>query len=148
MKLDNLQKPAGSTKNRKRVGRGPGSGHGKTSCRGGKGARARAGFKYKAWHEGGQMPLARRVPKRGFTSLDHTEYQVVNLDDLARKFTQASEVTPGELKRLKLIRSLNRPVKILGSGQLQVSLSLKVHAASKSAMDKITAAGGKVEIVS
>lgn len=148
MKLDNLQKPAGSTKNRKRVGRGSGSGHGKTSGRGGKGARARAGFKYKAWHEGGQMPLVRRLPKRGFTSLDHTQYQVVNLDDLARKFTQPAEISPGELKQHKLIRSLNLPVKILGSGELKVGLTLKVHAASKSAVEKIIAAGGKVEIVS
>jgi large subunit ribosomal protein L15 len=148
MKLDNLQKPEGSTKNRKRVGRGPGSGHGRYSGKGCKGARARSGFKYKAWHEGGQLPLVRRLPKRGFTSLDHTQYQVVNLDDLARKFTQPAEVTIGELKQHKLIRSLNQPVKILGCGELKVGLTLKVHAASKSAVEKITAAGGKVEIVS
>jgi large subunit ribosomal protein L15 len=148
MRLDNLQKPAGSTKNRKRVGRGPGSGHGRYSGRGGKGARARAGFKYKAWHEGGQMPLVRRVPKRGFRPVDRTEYQVVNVEDLARRFTQGGEITPGELKKQKLIRSINKPVKILGTGELKVSLSLKVHAASKIAMEKITTAGGKVEILS
>ena len=148
MRLDNLQKPAGSTKNRKRVGRGPGSGHGRYSGKGSKGARARAGFKYKPWHEGGQMPLVRRVPKRGFRPVDRTEYQVVNVEDLARKFAQGGEITPGELKKQKLIRSINKPVKILGTGELKVSLSLKVHAASKIAMEKITAAGGKVEILS
>jgi len=148
MKLDNLQKPDGSTKNRKRVGRGPGSGHGRYSGRGGKGARARAGFKYKPWHEGGQMPLVRRVPKRGFRQIDRIEYQVVNLDDLARKFTEACEISPGELKKQKLIKSINRPVKLLGNGQLTVGLTLKVHAASKTALEKITAAGGKVEILS
>lgn len=148
MKLDNLQKPAGSTKNRKRVGRGPGSGHGRYSGRGGKGARARAGFKYKPWHEGGQMPLVRRVPKRGFRPVDRTEYQVVNVEDLARRFAQGGEITPGELKKQKLIRSINKPVKILGTGELNVSLNLKVHAASKIAMEKIAAAGGKVEILS
>jgi large subunit ribosomal protein L15 len=148
MKLDNLQKPAGSTKNRKRVGRGPGSGHGRYSTRGGKGARARAGFKYKPWHEGGQMPLLRRVPKRGFRPIDRTEYQVVNIEDLARKFVQACEVTPGTMKQEKLIKSTNKPVKVLGTGELTVGLTLKVHAASKAALEKITAAGGKVEILS
>jgi large subunit ribosomal protein L15 len=148
MKLDNLQKPDGSTKNRKRVGRGPGSGHGRYSGRGGKGARARAGFKYKPWHEGGQMPLVRRVPKRGFRQIDRIEYQVVNLDDLARKFTEVCEISPGELKKQKLIKSINRPVKLLGNGAVTVGLTLKVHAASKTAIEKITAAGGKVEILS
>ncbi len=148
MKLDNLQKPAGSTKNRKRIGRGPGSGHGRYSTRGGKGARARAGFKYKAWHEGGQMPLVRRVPKRGFRPIDRIEYQVVNLEDLARKFTSPAEVTPGDLRQQKLIKSINLPVKVLGTGELKVGLTLKVHAASKTALEKITAAGGKVEILS
>ncbi len=148
MRLDNLQKPAGSTKNRKRVGRGPGSGHGRYSGRGGKGARARAGFKYKAWHEGGQMPLVRRVPKRGFRPVARIEYQVVNVDDLARRFPQGGEITPGELKRQKLIRSISKPVKVLGTGEIKVGLSLKVQAASKIAMEKITAAGGKVEILS
>lgn len=148
MRLDNLQKPAGSTKNRKRVGRGPGSGHGRYSGRGGKGARARAGFKYKAWHEGGQMPLVRRVPKRGFRPIDKTEYQIINVEDLARRFAQGGEITPGELKKQKLIKSLNLPVKILGTGELKVSVNVKVHAASKIAMEKIAAAGGKVEILS
>lgn len=147
MKLGELQKAKGSTSSRKRVGRGPGSGLGEQSTRGGKGARARAGYKYKPWHEGGQMPLLRRLPKRGFRNIHGTVYQAVNVDDIARKFTAGAEITIANLKENNLIRSLNRPVKVLGNGELKVSVTVKVHAASKSAIDKITAAGGKVEIV-
>ncbi len=147
MKLGELQKAKGSTTSRKRVGRGPGSGLGEQSTRGHKGARARAGFKYKPWHEGGQMPLLRRLPKRGFHNIHGTVYQAVNVDDIARKFANGGEINIVSLKEHNLIRSLNRPVKVLGNGELKVSITLKVHAASKSAIDKITAAGGKVEIV-
>lgn len=148
MKLENLQKPPGSTKNRKRVGRGPGSGRGEQSGRGHKGQKARSGFKYKLWREGGQMPLLRRIPKRGFTNVTRVEYQVVNIADVGRRFAAGGEVTIADLKKQKLIRSLNRPVKVLGVGELTASVTLKVHAASKTAIDKVTAAGGRVEIVS
>ncbi len=147
MKLNELKKPAGSTTSRKRVGRGPGSGLGEQSTRGGKGARARAGFKYKAWHEGGQMPLVRRLPKRGFRNYTRVEYQVVNVADIDRKFAAGGEITLAALHQAKLIKSLNLPVKVLGNGELNKNVTIKVHAASQSAIDKVTAAGGKVEIV-
>jgi large subunit ribosomal protein L15 len=147
MKLNELEKPQGSTTSRKRVGRGPGSGLGEQSTRGGKGARARSGFKYKAWHEGGQMPLVRRLPKRGFKNHMRVEYQVVNVCDIDRKFAAGSEVTLETLRASKLIKTLNMRVKVLGNGELKKNLTIKVHAASQSAIDKVTAAGGKVEIV-
>lgn len=147
MKLGQMEKAKGSTTSRKRVGRGPGSGLGEQSTRGHKGARARVGFKYKPWHEGGQMPLLRRLPKRGFHNIHGTVYQVVNVGDIARKFLSGGEITLASLKENNLIRSLNKPVKILGTGELKVGVALKVHAASKSALDKIAAAGGKVEFI-
>ena len=147
MDLGNLEKPKGSTRKRKRVGRGPGSGKGKTSGRGHKGQMSRSGAKRRAWNEGGQMPLIRRVPKRGFTSLNPTRYQIVNLEDLARKFSSGGDVTVAELKNQGLIKSEAKPVKILGNGAISVGLNLKVQAASKSAVEKINAAGGKLEFV-
>lgn len=147
MRLYSLQKPSGSTKKRKRVGRGPGSGLGKTSGRGHKGQMSRSGAKRRAWSEGGQMPLIRRVPKRGFTSLNTVKYQIVNLQDLARKFSSGGDISVTELKDQGLIKSLTRPVKILGEGDISVGLNLKVQAASKSAVEKINAAGGKLEFV-
>ncbi len=148
MKLNEIKKPKGSTTSRKRLGRGPGSGLGEQSTRGHKGARARAGYKYKAWHEGGQMPLVRRLPKRGFSNPTRVEYQVVNLSDIDHKFAAGGEVTIAALKEQRLIKSVNKPVKVLGAGELKSSVTIKVHAASQSAIDKITAAGGKVEILS
>jgi large subunit ribosomal protein L15 len=147
LRLYRLQKPSGSTKKRKRVGRGPGSGKGKTSGRGHKGQMARSGAKRRAWSEGGQMPLVRRVPKRGFRSLNTVKYQIVNLDELARKFSSGGDVTVADLKSRGLIKSENIPVKILGNGDISVGLNLTAHAASKSAIEKINAAGGKLEIV-
>ena len=147
MSLHSLQKPSGSTKKSKRVGRGPGSGTGKTSGRGHKGQRARSGSKRRAWNEGGQMPLIRRVPKRGFTSRNPLGYQIVNLADLARKFTASTDVTIDDLVTQGLVKSRKRPVKILGNGDIGVGLNVKVQAASKSAVEKITAAGGKLEFV-
>lgn len=148
MKLNEIKKPKGSTTSRKRLGRGPGSGLGEQSTRGHKGARARAGYKYKAWHEGGQMPLVRRLPKRGFSNPTRVEYQVVNLSDIDHKFAAGGEVTIAALKEQRLIKSVNKPVKVLGAGELKSSVTIKVHAASQSAIDKITAAGGKVELLS
>lgn len=147
MRLHSLQKPKGSTKNRRRVGRGPGSGLGKTSGRGHKGQMSRSGAKLRAWNEGGQMPLIRRVPKRGFRSLTRYKFQVVNLDDLARKFTAGGDVTHQDLRDQGLVKSMNQPVKILGEGELNVGLNLMVHGASKSAAEKVSKAGGKVEII-
>ncbi len=147
MRLYRLEKPSGSTKKRKRVGRGPGSGKGKTSGRGHKGQMSRSGAKRRAWSEGGQMPLVRRVPKRGFRSLNTVKYQIVNLDELARKFSSGGDVTVADLKSRGLIKSENIPVKILGNGEISVGLNLTAHAASKSAVEKINAAGGKLEIV-
>jgi large subunit ribosomal protein L15 len=108
---------------------------------------SRSGAKRRAWSEGGQMPLIRRVPKRGFTSLNTVKYQIVNLQDLARKFSSGGDVTVADLKDQGLIKSLTRPVKILGEGEISVGLNLKVQAASKSAVEKINAAGGKLEFV-
>jgi large subunit ribosomal protein L15 len=142
-----LQKPDGSTKSRKRVGRGPGSGRGKTSGRGHKGQMARAGARHRAWNEGGQMPLVRRVPKRGFRALHHRQYQLVKVADLARKFTAGGEISLDQLREEGLIKSVKRPVKILSDGEIQVGLNLQVHAASRKAIEKLTAAGGKVELL-
>lgn len=142
-----LQKPHGSTKKRKRVGRGVGSGIGKTCGKGHKGQRSRSGAKHRAWHEGGQMPLIRRVPKRGFRSVHPVKYQVISVAALARKFSSGGDVTIAELREQGLIKSKSKPVKILGDGELNVALNLKVQAASKSAVIKISEAGGKLEYV-
>ena len=145
MELHDLKPPAGSKKKRKRVGRGPGSGSGKTSGRGHKGAGSRNGFKRKPGREGGQMPLHRRLPKRGFTNIFKKEFQVVNLADLAR--CEAGEVTNEILKSAGLIKKLDIPVKFLGNGNIDKAYTVKAQAFSKTAKDKIEAAGGKAEVV-
>jgi len=147
MRLDSLEKPKGSTQKPKRVGRGSGSGLGKTSGKGHKGQKSRSGYKTNLWREGGQMPILRRIPKRGFSNVNRTEYQVVNVADLDAKFSAGEEITIETLKEKKLVGTVRKPVKILGSGEIKTSLTLKVHAASQSAIAKVTAAGGKVEIV-
>ena len=144
MELHTLRPPAGAKKARKRVGRGPGSGMGKTSARGHKGARARAGYKDKRYFEGGQMPLHRRLPKFGFTNVFKQEYQVVNLADLAR--CAGTEVTIVTLKEAGIIRQSNTPLKVLGNGTLDRALTVKAAAFSKSAITKIEAVGGKTEV--
>jgi large subunit ribosomal protein L15 len=141
-RLESLRRPAGVKRRQKRVGRGPGSGHGKTAGRGHKGRKARSGGTTKAWFEGGQMPLQRRLPKRGFRPLDKVTYQVVNLRDLER--VPGGEVTPESLKAAGLIRSLQQPVKILGEGELGRALKVTAHAFSRSARAKIEKAGGEV----
>jgi large subunit ribosomal protein L15 len=146
MDLHTLKPAEGSKKTRKRVGRGPGSGMGKTSGRGHKGAGQRSGFKKNAGHEGGQMPLHRRLPKRGFTNIFRKEFQVVNVGDLAR--CDAGEVTGDTLKATGLIKNLKHPVKILGNGEIEKAYTVKAHAFSKSAVAKIEAAGGKAEVIS
>lgn len=145
MELHSLRPAPGATRNRKRVGRGPGSGMGKTSTRGHKGAKARSGYKHKRGNEGGQMPLQRRLPKFGFNNIFRTEYQIINLSDLAR--IEGAEVTIIALKEAGLIKSTKTPVKILGNGTIEKPLTVKAAAFSKSAISKIEAAGGKTEVV-
>ena len=143
MDLSDLKPPAGARKPRKRIGRGPGSGHGKTSTRGHKGQYSRSGASWRPGREGGQMPLHRRLPKRGFYSPFRVEYQVVNLDALANITTEA--VDPESLRRLRLVRTKTKPVKILGDGAIERALVVRAHAFSRTAQEKITAAGGRCE---
>lgn len=146
--LSNLKFAKGSRKNRKRVGRGEGSGHGGQSTRGMNGQKSRSGAKHKAWFEGGQMPLQRRVPKFGFTNIFKVEYQLVNLNALQRLANEKklgnTVLNPAELKKLGLISTLNKPVKVLGKGELKAKVQLEVNSFSKSAQEKIEAAGGKI----
>jgi large subunit ribosomal protein L15 len=146
MKLDELKPAAGSNKNRKRVGRGDGSGHGKTSCRGHKGQGARSGGNTKPGFEGGQMPLQRRLPKRGFHNAFRVEFSVVNLAQLDA-LPAGSEVTPDKLAEHGLVHGRSRPVKILGEGSLSKALNVKAHGFSATAKEKIEAAGGKAELI-
>ena len=141
MDLGHLKYAEGSKRRGKRVGRGPGSGHGKTSCRGHKGQKSRSGAKSRPWFEGGQMPLQRRVPKRGFTNIFRREYQVVNVGDLNRM--KREKISPEVLLSARLIRKRNALLKILGDGDVTKSLEVSAHAFSKSAVEKIEAAGGK-----
>ena len=148
MGLHKVRPPKGATKNRKRVGRGPGSGHGKTASRGSKGAKSRSGFRFKRGFEGGQMPLHRRVPKRGFHNPFRVEYAVVNLDTLGEVFEAGSSVTPDLLRERGLVRHATAPVKVLGRGELSKALTVTAHKFSGSAAKKIEAAGGKAEAIS
>lgn len=144
--LSNLKPPAGAHKKPKRVGRGTGSGHGKTSCRGHKGQGSRSGGNVKPGFEGGQMPLQRRLPKRGFASLFRKEYTVFNLCQLVEKFGAGETVDPESLVSKKLVRKIAKDgLKILSEGELKVSLTVKAHKASKAAVEKIQAAGGTFE---
>ncbi|MRR08573.1 50S ribosomal protein L15 [bacterium] len=146
MKLSDVRPARGAVKKHKRLGCGTGSGHGGTSTKGHKGQKARAGSgaKVPRWFEGGQMPLQRRLPKRGFRPLAKTVYQVVNIGSLAA-FT--GEVTPQLLHQKRLVDSAARPVKILGQGELKSALTVKAHAFSATAKKAIEAAGGKAELL-
>jgi large subunit ribosomal protein L15 len=146
MDLSNLQPAPGSTKNRKRIGRGPGSGKGKTSGKGHKGQNARSGGGVKPGFEGGQMPLQRRLPKRGFTPLTRKEYALVNLGDL-ESFDAGSTIGIEALSGAGLVGRVKDGVKILATGDLSKSLTVQAHKFSKSAVAKIEAAGGKVEVI-
>ncbi len=141
MNLGNLKPASGSTRKTKRIGRGVGSGHGKTSTKGHKGQKARSGAKFRAWFEGGQMPLQRRIPKVGFKNIFRKEYQLVNVGDLAK--LGKARVSPEDLLAARLIRKKNVPLKVLGEGELTKALEVNAHAFSKSAVQKIEAAGGK-----
>jgi large subunit ribosomal protein L15 len=143
--IHGLAPARGATHSRKRVGRGPGSGHGKTAGRGNKGQKSRSGYRHLRGFEGGQMPLHRRVPKRGFTNIFRITYDVVNLSALDR-FEAGSKVTPEELAAASLSR-LNRPVKILGDGQIGKALTVAAHKFSAGAQAKIEAAGGRCEVI-
>ena len=143
--LDQLKPAPGSRRPRKRVGRGIGSGSGKTSGRGQKGAGARSGFKRRTWFEGGQMSLARRLPKRGFTNLFRTSHEVVNVGELSR-FEANAVIDGAALAEAGLIPRGRRTVKLLGEGEISTPLVVRVAAASASAARKIEAAGGRVEI--
>ena len=142
--LSSLHPPVGARKTTKRVGRGPGSGHGKTSSRGHKGLKARSGGRRGAGFEGGQMPLQRRLPKRGFTNIFKIEYQIVNVADL-NAFESETVVTPSVLQEAGKIKSLKKPVKVLGQGDITVALTIKADKFSRAAREKITGAGGNVE---
>lgn len=146
MELHTLRPPKGARKTRKRVGRGSGSGLGKTSGRGHKGAGQRSGFKQEPWREGGQMPLSRRLPKFGFTNLFKKQWQIINVSDLAR--CEGAEVTPETLLQAGLIRHIDVPVKVLGDGTVEKAYTVKAAAFSKTAAGKIEAAGGKAEVLS
>ncbi|HDR90786.1 MAG TPA: 50S ribosomal protein L15 [candidate division Zixibacteria bacterium] len=145
MKLGNLKPPKGSRKSRKRVGRGESSGVGKTSGKGHKGQMSRSGVTKRSWMEGGQMPLARRLPKKGFSPPVRTIYQVVNIRDLNR-FEDGQEIDILSLRENGLI-SRKLPVKLLSDGELRVKVTIKVNSASKSAIEKVEQQGGKVEII-
>jgi large subunit ribosomal protein L15 len=144
--IHDLAPAAGATHYRKRVGRGPGSGHGKTAGRGNKGQQSRTGYRHQRGFEGGQMPLHRRLPKRGFTNIFRVEYDIVNLRDLAA-FDAGDAVNPEILVAARLTRK-NRPVKILGDGQLQKALTVSAHKFSASAKASIEKAGGRCEVLS
>ena len=147
MSLSNLRPPKGAKHAKKRVGRGQGSGNGKTAGRGHKGAKSRAGFKFKRGFEGGQMPLHRRVPKRGFHNPFRVEYDVVNLDTLAARFDAGTVVTPELLLERGLMSSARRQVKVLGRGEVGKALTVRAHKFSGQAAEKISAAGGTTEVV-
>jgi large subunit ribosomal protein L15 len=144
MNLSNIRAPKKANSGKKRVGRGMGSGMGKTSTRGHKGQRSRSGSRMMRGFEGGQMPLHRRMPKRGFTNIFRKEFNIVNLEKLAR--LGETTITPETLRKAGVI-STKHPVKILGDGELSIALTIHAHKFSKSAQEKITKAGGKFEVL-
>ena len=146
MKLNELRKPLGARKKKKRVGRGEGSGHGGTSCRGHKGQKSRSGATIPSWFEGGQMPIQRRLPKRGFTNIFKKEYQIVNIQDLAR-CGEEKIITPQVLKEKGIIKKERVPVKILGVGEVPQGVTVRAHAFSVTAKAKIEKAKGSVEVI-
>ena len=145
MSLNNLRKPKGATHAKKRVGRGQGSGNGKTAGRGHKGAQSRSGYHFKRGFEGGQMPLHRRVPKRGFTNPTRVEYDVVNLDTLAERFADGAVITPDTLRAEGLLPRGARRLKVLARGEVGKALTVHAHKFSGKAAEKIVAAGGHAE---
>jgi len=147
MDLSNLKPAEGSKFGKKRVGRGQGSGNGVQAGRGHKGAKSRSGFKFKRGFEGGQMPLHRRVPKRGFNNEFRVEYAVVNLDTLAERFEDGTVVTPELLRERGLIHGTRQPIKVLARGDIGKKLTVQAHKFSGKAAEKIAAAGGATEVL-
>ena len=147
LKLNDLKPASGSRRNRKRIGRGTGSGTGSTAGKGNNGDKARSGSTNKFYFEGGQTPLTRRLPKRGFTNIFRTVYQIVNIADLEKIENTDKEITVEFLHSNGLVHEVDRPVKILGNGDLTKPLSIKVHAYSKTAREKIEKAKGKAEVI-
>ena len=147
MELHDLHPARGAKKTRKRVGRGPGSGTGKTAGKGHKGQKSRSGYSRRYGFEGGQMPLVRQIPKRGFTNIFKVEYQVVNLRDLERVFGAGDTVSVETLIEKGLARGGNVPIKVLGDGELSKKLTVRVHKFSRSARAGIEKAGGSCEVV-
>ena len=145
MDLSHLKPPKGAKHAKKRIGRGQGSGNGKTAGRGHKGAKSRSGFKHKRGFEGGQMPLHRRVPKRGFHNPFRVRYAVVNLDTIGERFEAGTTVTPELLHAAGLVASGREPVKVLARGELGKALTIRAHKFSGKAAEKIASAGGTAE---
>jgi len=146
MRIDELGPPEGAKRKRKRVGRGIGSGHGKTACRGHKGQRSRSGGGASPGFEGGQMPLQRRLPKRGFKNPFRVEYDIVNVEVL-NQFERDATVGVDALRAAGLLRKKRAAVKLLGDGELQHPLTVQVNRVSRTAREKVEAAGGKVEVI-
>jgi large subunit ribosomal protein L15 len=146
MRLNDLSPSIGSKKKKKRIGRGPGSGHGGTSCKGDKGQKARSGASIRPGFEGGQMPLHRRIPKRGFCNIFKKEYEVINIKDLQR-FEGTSQIDIETLKKSGLIKSERNLIKLLGDGEVTFPLNIKVHRATRAAVEKVESSGGKVEFL-
>ncbi len=146
MKVEELRPSKGKMRKNKRVGRGIGSGHGKTSCRGHKGQKARSGGPKGPGFEGGQMPLQRRLPKRGFKNLFKKEYTIINLEDINR-LRDLEIITPEVLFERGIIKEFKKGLKVLGEGKIERPLTIKANAFSASAMAKVSAAGGKAEII-
>ena len=146
LKLNTIGVPKGSNRDKKRRGRGPGSGQGKTGGRGHKGQKARSGGGIPPWFEGGQMPLNRRLPKRGFTNIFKKTFQLVNVDELEARFDTGAAVNGLSLAEAGLIKYADRPVKLLGRGKVEKSFTIEVAKASKTAVAAVEAAGGKVTV--
>jgi len=147
MELNDLHPAPGATHSKKRVGRGPGSGNGKTAGRGHKGQKSRSGYSRRYGFEGGQMPLVRRIPKRGFTNIFKVRYQIVNLRDLEGRFDDGATVGFEEMVAAGLVKKNGGPVKVLSEGDLGKKLTVKAHRFSKKAQEKVEAAGGTCEVL-
>jgi len=147
MKLHELSPSPGSRKNRKRLGRGVATGQGKTAGKGNKGFKCRSGGKVRIGFEGGQMPIHRRLPKRGFTNIFRQDYEIINVADLIRFKDTEKPVDELVWRKTRLLKGKNRKIKLLGNGEIDFPLNVKVHKASKSAVSKVENAGGKVEII-
>jgi large subunit ribosomal protein L15 len=145
--LSNLKPFYGAKHKEKRVGRGHGSGHGKTSGRGHKGQKAREGLDIRPFFEGGQTPIHRRLPKRGFKNIFKVEYAVVNVGALSKAFPPNEVVDENSLREKGLIKGKGKPIKLLGNGEINIPLTIRVHAVSRSAKEKVEKAGGSVELI-